>query len=130
MSNCVIPTTRTKKYDHRVFFTWRSCMSLVLLGRRKPIGSLLHGQYTPYDSYHTLLISLFCSFYTRAFWLNKLLLLIWPISECTCLEQINFLVKPFSFSPLSNDLADLARPRVQLSKLQFLQISVVHFLIR
>ena len=48
-------------------------------------------QYTPYDSYHASLISLFRSFYTRAFWLNKLLLLIWPISECTCLKQMNFI---------------------------------------
>ena len=98
MINGVIPTIRTKKLeskkksDHRVFFTWRSCMSLVLLRRRKPIGSLLPGQYTPYDSYHTSLISLFCMIYTAVFWPNnKLLLLIWLISECTCLKLMSFI---------------------------------------
>ena len=57
--------------------------------------------------------------------LTNILLLISPISECTCLKQLHFII-----SPLSNDLADLARPRVQLSKLLFLQIWIVHFLIR
>ena len=47
------------------------------------------GNIPPYDSYHTLLISLFCSFYTGHSGLTNFYSLF--ISECTCLKQMNFI---------------------------------------